>query len=71
MTRTNIGNYLGLAVETVSRQFTQFQEKALIKAVRRNIHILDLVELKRIAGLMECDTKQVNAQAKTVKKSST
>ncbi len=71
MTRTNIGNYLGLAVETVSRQFTQFQEKSLIEAVRRYIHILDLVELKRIAGLLECEAKPANAQTKTAKKSST
>jgi len=71
MTRTNIGNYLGLAVETVSRQFTQFQEKGLITAVRRYIHILDLLELKKMAGLMECETKPITTRTKSVKKSST
>jgi len=70
MTRANIGNYLGLAVETVSRQFTQFQEKGLISAVRRFIQIIDLVKLKKIAGLMDCETKQENTQTNTMKKSS-
>ena len=31
MTRTDIGNYLGMAVETVSRQFTNFQEQGFLK----------------------------------------
>ena len=55
MTRTNIGNYLGLAVETVSRQFTQFQEQKLINASRRHIEILNLDAVKQIAGYVECE----------------
>ncbi len=45
MSRHEIGNYLGLAVETVSRLFTRFQEEGIIKAERRHIQLLDLDKL--------------------------
>ena len=41
MSRHDIANYLGLAVETLSRLFKKFQEKGYIRASRRNIKILD------------------------------
>jgi CRP/FNR family transcriptional regulator len=50
MTRTDIGNYLGLAVETISRQFTHFQEVGLLEAARKHIRILDLPKLRGLAG---------------------
>jgi CRP/FNR family transcriptional regulator len=50
MTRTDIGNYLGLAVETISRQFTHFQEVGLLEAARKHIRIIDLVRLRCLAG---------------------
>ena len=40
MSRSDIGNYLGLAVETVSRTFTRFQQQAYIKADGKEIKIL-------------------------------
>lgn len=49
MSRNDIGNYLGLAVETVSRLFTRFQEDGLLQAERKYIHILDLPRLQAIA----------------------
>ncbi|NOZ52238.1 MAG: fumarate/nitrate reduction transcriptional regulator Fnr [Gammaproteobacteria bacterium] len=62
MTRTDIGNYLGMAVETVSRQFTNFQEQAFIKASRKHIEIIDLNGIKRISGIMPCErTPQAKA----------
>ena len=45
MSRNDIGNYLGLAVETVSRVFTRFQSENLIQAEGKEIKILDWEEL--------------------------
>ncbi|MCP4188711.1 MAG: helix-turn-helix domain-containing protein [Gammaproteobacteria bacterium] len=50
MSRQDIGNYLGLAVETVSRTLTRFQESGLIKVHRRAVEIHDLKNLQNIAG---------------------
>ncbi len=41
MSRGDIGNYLGLALETVSRLFTRFQNEGLLKVERRNIELID------------------------------
>ena len=49
MSRTDIGNYLGLAVETVSRMFTRFQEQGLIDVRRKHVVILDLRALHDLA----------------------
>ena len=46
MSRQGIGNYLGLAIETVSRLFAQFQDKQVLKVNRRQITILDMDGLK-------------------------
>ncbi|AHG40266.1 Crp/Fnr family transcriptional regulator [Pseudomonas syringae CC1557] len=50
MSRNEIGNHLGLAVETVSRVFTRFQQNELIQADGKEIHILDPIELCALAG---------------------
>ncbi|GGC88728.1 fumarate/nitrate reduction transcriptional regulator Fnr [Halopseudomonas salina] len=50
MSRNEIGNYLGLAVETVSRVFTRFQQQGLIAAEGKNIEILEHTELCALAG---------------------
>lgn len=50
MSRQDIGNYLGLAIETVSRLFAQFQDKQVLKVNRRQITILDMDALK---GMVE------------------
>ena len=41
MSRYDIANYLGLAVETVSRIFTRFQQQGLLAVEGREIEILD------------------------------
>lgn len=46
MTRMDIGNFLGLAIETVSRLFAQFQKDGLLSVERRQIRITDLDRLK-------------------------
>lgn len=42
MSRSDIANYLGLAMETVSRTFTQFRDKKLISVRRKSISIPDI-----------------------------
>jgi CRP/FNR family transcriptional regulator len=54
MPRQDIANYLGMAVETVSRLFATFQNEKIIDVDRRHITILDMQRLKGIVG--ECDT---------------
>jgi len=49
MSRSDIGNYLGIAEETVCRLFTRFQEEGLITTRRRYIKLRDLERLKAIA----------------------
>lgn len=48
MSRHEIGNYLGLAVETVSRLFTRFQEEGLLRVDRKHIEFLDTSGLEAI-----------------------
>ena len=50
MTRGDIGNYLGLTVETVSRLLGRFQKNSLIEVDGKYIRILDAVELADLAG---------------------
>jgi CRP/FNR family transcriptional regulator len=50
MSRNDIANYLGLAVETVSRLFTRFQNAGLIEVNRKLITITDMDGLKALAG---------------------
>jgi CRP/FNR family transcriptional regulator len=51
MSRTDIGNYLGLTVETVSRIFSRFQKAQLLEVENKEIRILDIEEMKNMAGL--------------------
>src|SRR5574344_1823974 len=50
MSRSEIGNYLGLAVETVSRVFTRFQQNGLLQAEGKEIKITNNDELCQLAG---------------------
>ncbi|WP_300731511.1 fumarate/nitrate reduction transcriptional regulator Fnr [Pseudomonas sp.] len=50
MSRNEIGNYLGLAVETVSRVFTRLQADGLITAEGKEVHIIDPIKLCALAG---------------------
>jgi len=49
MARTDIGNYLGLAVETVSRIFTRLQKNDILKVDGKEVCILDHHRLCEIA----------------------
>lgn len=50
LSRSDIGSYLGLTVETVSRTLARFHKQGLLKASGRDFHLLDLEMLSRIAG---------------------
>jgi CRP/FNR family transcriptional regulator, anaerobic regulatory protein len=55
MSRKDIGNYLGLTIETISRTFSRFQSEGLLTTQRKYVNILKLHDLKAIAGLAaEC-----------------
>jgi len=49
MSRQDIGNYLGLAIETVSRQFRKLQDQGIVNIDKRKIQILDMAVLENIA----------------------
>ena len=48
MTREEIGSYLGLKLETVSRAFSRFQEEGLIAVQQKHVRILNTPGLKRL-----------------------
>ncbi|HHJ16515.1 MAG TPA: fumarate/nitrate reduction transcriptional regulator Fnr [Gammaproteobacteria bacterium] len=50
MSRSDIGNYLGLALETVSRLFTRFQNEGLLRVDRKHIELLDREKLCTYSG---------------------
>ncbi|MEP1740288.1 MAG: fumarate/nitrate reduction transcriptional regulator Fnr [Kangiellaceae bacterium] len=50
MTRSDIGNYLGLAVETVSRLITRLNKKGLIEIKDKYLCINDIQGLSSLAG---------------------
>ena len=50
MSRADIGNYLGLTVETVSRVISRFQKQGIIAVSNQEIEILDPGNLHRAAG---------------------
>ncbi|MDH4094982.1 MAG: fumarate/nitrate reduction transcriptional regulator Fnr [Betaproteobacteria bacterium] len=48
MTREEIGSYLGLKLETVSRLFSAFQKDGLIEVQQKHVHIRDIGGLERV-----------------------
>jgi CRP/FNR family transcriptional regulator len=50
MTREEIGSYLGLKLETVSRVFSRFQNDGLIAVQQKHIRILNIPKLRTIVG---------------------
>ena len=54
MTREEIGSYLGLKLETVSRVFSKFQEESFISVQQKNVRILDPGGLRETVGRGPC-----------------
>ncbi len=50
MTREEIGSYLGLKLETVSRTFSKFVEEGIMEVKQRHVRILEPDALKRIVN---------------------
>ncbi len=53
MSRKDIGNYLGLTIETISRTFSRFQSDGLLTTQRKYVNIHKLEALKELAGISE------------------
>ena len=51
MSREEIGNFLGLTLETVSRLFSRFAREGLLRIQQREVMILDLPALQAMAGV--------------------
>lgn len=54
MTREEIGSYLGLKLETVSRTFSKFQEEGLLEVKQRHIRIADQEGLRKLVNASTC-----------------
>jgi len=50
MSREDIGNYLGLTIESISRLLSKFKKQGLLKVNNREIELLDLTLLKAMAA---------------------
>jgi CRP/FNR family transcriptional regulator len=50
MTREEIGSYLGLKLETVSRTFSKFVEDGIVEVKQRHVRILDTEALARLVN---------------------
>ena len=50
MTRQDIGNYLGMAFETVSRQLARLQESGVLTIQNKTIRLLDIAGLEALAA---------------------
>lgn len=55
MTRDEIGSYLGMKIETVSRTFSKFAEEGLINVNQRNVQIRDAESLRRLVSPHTCE----------------
>jgi len=50
MTREEIGSYLGLKLETVSRTFSKFVEDGIVEVKQRHVRILNTDALARLVN---------------------
>jgi len=53
MTRHDIGSYLGLTVETVSRMLSRLHDARVLEVHRRELRVLDAPTLQRLSATPE------------------
>jgi CRP/FNR family transcriptional regulator len=63
MSRGEIGNFLGLKLETVSRTFSKFQSEGLLVVRQRQIEVRDQAGLQRLLDGMPAAGRQPEARA--------
>lgn len=56
MMREEVGNYLGLTVESVSRLVSRFRRSGLLRVTNREVEILDPVRMRELAAGVKQDT---------------
>ncbi|MBT0570664.1 fumarate/nitrate reduction transcriptional regulator Fnr [Curvibacter sp. CHRR-16] len=56
MTREEIGSYLGLKLETVSRTFSKFVDDGIVEVKQRHVRILNTDALKEIVNPQVCSS---------------
>jgi CRP/FNR family transcriptional regulator len=54
MTREEIGSYLGLKLETVSRAFSKFQDDGVLEVKQRQLRVLDEAALRQLVNGNSC-----------------
>ena len=54
MTREEIGSFLGLKLETVSRTFSKFVDDGIVEVKQRYVHILNTEALRQIVNSQSC-----------------
>jgi CRP/FNR family transcriptional regulator len=50
MSRREIGSYLGMTLETVSRAFSRFQREGLVRAALKSVELRDVERLRSMVG---------------------
>ena len=50
MSREDIGNYLGLTIESISRLLSRFKKQGWLQVDKRELTLLDPVKLKALAA---------------------
>jgi CRP/FNR family transcriptional regulator len=56
MTREEIGSYLGLKLETISRTFSKLSDEGIIEVKQRYVKILAPDALKKLSNPQSCQT---------------
>lgn len=67
MSRNDIANYLGLAVETISRLFTRFQQHGVLTVKNKLVEILDARRLTEMAGEELSPDQRVNKPGESIR----
>jgi len=55
MTREEIGSYLGLKLETVSRTFSKFAEEGIVEVKQRHVRIVNADALRQLVNPQVCN----------------